>query len=201
MAIVGYRFYGRNIRPYLANPKKKRYTILGMTLFSLVVFGAFAIRPSLFTISRLNREVKKAREAEQILDQKIDDLSQAQVNYQLALKDLELIDNALPKDAAVPTILETLALTAGRNNVTLNEGEFGEATGSNSLKTLSFTIVVGGQLDNIEKFLTELESGTRQIDIGQVKIRQSSVELGYMLTEVDLTTHFLSSPPLESENE
>jgi len=190
MPIIGYRFYGRNIRPYLTNPKKKGYTILGMTLFSLVVFGAFAIRPSLFTISRLNREVKKAQEAEQALDQKIDDLSQAQVNYQRALKDLEFIDKALPQEASIPTILETLALAAGRNNITLNENEFGETTGSTSLKTLSFTIVVGGKLDDVEKFLTELENGTRQMDIEQVRIRQGGVGVGYMSAEIDLATYF-----------
>ena len=192
MPIVGYKFYGRNIRPYLHAPEKKAYTILGMTLFSLVVFGAFAIRPSLFTISKLNREVKKAQEAEQILDQKIDDLSQAQVNYQLALKDLKLVEKALPKEPSVPAILETLALAAGRNNIMLNETRFGEIESNGFLKSLPFTVVVTGNSDSLKNFMTELENGVRQVDIGKVKITQGGKDLKQLVAEMELETHFLS---------
>ena len=181
MPIIGYKFYGRNIRPYLTSPEKKRYTILGMTLFSLVVFGAFAIRPSLFTISRLNREVKKAREAKTILDQKINDLSQAQINYQLALKDLELVDEALPRDMSIPAILETLALAAGRNNVTLNETKF---------HSPSFTVTITGNLTGIKQFITELENGVRQMDIGRVKINQGGKNLEQLVAEIEFVVYF-----------
>lgn len=183
MAVIGYKFYGRNIRPYLDDSKKKPYTILGMTLFSLVVFGSFAIRPSIATISRLTREVKRAREAKTTLDQKINDLSQAQVNYQLALKDLELVDRALPKDMSVPAILETLALAAGRNNVTLNETEF---------QPPSFIVTVTGGLDGIKNFITELETGVRQVDVGRVKMVQGGKDLKQLVAEIEFETHFLS---------
>ena len=190
MPIIGYKFYGRNIRPYLTSPEKKRYTILGMTLFSLVVFGAFAIRPSLFTISRLNREVKKAREAKTILDQKINDLSQAQVNYQLALNNLELVDKALPKDASVPAILETLALAAGRNNISLEETEFGEIEGKAGLETLPFTVRAVGELKNIQNFIAELENGVRQMDVQKVKMNRGGDNLEHLIAEIELVTFF-----------
>lgn len=190
MPIVGYKFYGRNIRPYLEDSRKKSRTILGMTLFSLVVFGAFAIRPSLFTISKLNREVKKAREAEQILNQKINDLSQAQINYQLARKDLELVDEALPEDASVPAILETLALAAGRNNISLEGTKFEEIEDKAGLKTLPFTVRTAGKLENIQNFVAELENGVRQMDVQQVKMNRSGENLGHLIAEVELVTFF-----------
>ncbi len=190
MPVIGYKFYGRNIRPYLEDSRKKSHTILGMTLFSLVVFGAFAIRPSLFTISRPNREVKKAREAKTFLDQKINDLSQAQVNYQLALKDLELVGKALPKEPSVPAILETLALAAGRNNITLNETEFGEIESSNLLKNLPFTVTVTGSLTGIKKFITELENGTRQMNVERVKMVLGGKDLKQLVAEIEFETYF-----------
>ncbi len=189
MPIVGYKFYGRNIRPYLQTPEKKSRTILGLTLFSLVVFGAFAIRPSLTTISRLRQEVKKAREAKEILNQKINDLSQAQVNYQLALDNMGLIRQALPESAAVPAVLEDLALAAGRHNIALNETKFGAVEGDN-LKTLPLTVTVEGSFVNVEKFIAELEEGVRQMDVRRVKMDRSGENLEYLVAEIELVTYF-----------
>ncbi len=190
MPIIGYRFYGRNIRPYLEDSRKKSRTILGMTLFSLVVFGVFAIRPSIFTISRLNSEVRRAREAKIFLDQKINNLSQAQVNYQLALNNLELVDKALPRDASVPAILETLALAAGRNNVSLEETKFGEIEDKAGLGTLSLTVRAVGELKNIQNFIAELENGVRQMDVQQVKMDSGGGKLEQLIAEVELVTHY-----------
>ena len=188
--MIGYKFYGRNIRPYLTDSKKKPYTILGMTLFSLIVFGAFAIRPSIATISRLTREVKRAREAKTALDQKINDLSQAQINYQLALKDLKLVDKALPKEPSVPAILKTLALAAGRNNTTLNKTKFEKVKGTNFLKSLPFAVTITGDLTGIKNFITELETGIRQIDVGRVKIAQGGKDVGQLVAEIEFETYF-----------
>ena len=193
MAMIGYKFYGRNIRPYLYAPEKKNHTILGMTLFSLIVFGAFAIRPSLSTISRLNSETKKAREAKTLLDQKLNDLSQAQVNHQLALEDLKLVDYALPKDPAVSSILETLASAAGRNDVVLEETVFDPAPFSLRKGAgcgVNFTVRAGGELENIEKFIAELEEGIRQMDVQKVRMNRGGEELERMIVEVELVVHF-----------
>ena len=190
--MIGYRYYHRRIRPYLDVPERKQYTILGMTLFSLVVFGAFAIRPSLYTIFRLNQEVREGRRAQEKLEQKINDLSQAQINYQLVAKDLELIDHALPKEAAVPQILESLALAAGRNSVVLSRTEFEEIEEDTALaaKVLPFTVEARGNFADIEKFIEELEDGIRQIDVGRVKITQGGEKLEFLIAEIEMKTFF-----------
>jgi Tfp pilus assembly protein PilO len=191
MPIVGYKFYGRNIRPYLEEQKKKSYTILGMTLFSLVVFGAFAIRPSLATISRLRQEVKEARAAEEKLDQKISDLSQAQVNYQLALESVELVNQALPPEPPVPAIIEELALTAGRNNIGLEEAVFDPAPFCDGKRCgVPFTVKAVGELPNIQNFITELENGIRQIDVQKVKMNRSGENLKHLVAEIELVAWF-----------
>jgi len=190
MPIIGYKFYGRNIRPYLEESEKKSHTILGMTLFSLIVFGAFAIRPSLVTISQLRQEVKKARGAKTFLDQKIDHLSQAQVNYQIALEDVKLVDRALPPEPSVPAILETLSLAAGKNSVSLEETTLEKVLGETGLKTLPFTVRVAGELENINKFITELEKGIRQMDVQKVKMSRRGENLEHLVAEIELVTHY-----------
>jgi len=190
MPIVGYKFYGRNIRPYLEEPDKKSRTILGMTLFSLVIFGAFAIRPSLATISRLRQEVKEARAAEEILNQKINNLSQAQVNYQLARGDLDLIDQALPPEPAVPAVLETLALAAGRNNVTLNKTDFVKIAAGDWAPTLTFTVAAAGAFPDARGFIHELENGVRQTDIHRVKMNLGGEKSAGLVSEIECTNYF-----------
>ncbi len=191
MPIVGYRFYGHRVRPYLEEGNKKSQTILGMTLFSLVVFGAFAIRPSLYTISQLRQEAKRAREAQTLLDQKINDLSQAQVNYQMALKNLELVDKALPEGAAVPAILETLSLAAGRYHISLEETVLDPASFCEEKRCeVNFTTRAVGELGNIEKFVSELEEGIRQMDVQKVKMNRSGENLKNLVAEITLTTYY-----------
>lgn len=190
--MIGYKYYHRRIRPYLYAPQKKPYTFLGMTLFSLVVFGALAIRPSLATVFRLTQEVKEARAASETLEQKINDLSQAQINYQLFRKDRLLVEEALPAEAAVPYLLERLALIAGRHNILLRETKF-EAVAEDAelgVKTLPFTVEVEGALLDIEKFVAELEEGVRQIDFEKVEIRESDLEEGPTLAKVELRTYY-----------
>jgi len=187
MPIIGYKFYGRNIRPYLYAEEKKSHTILGMTLFSLVIFGAFAIRPSIVTISRLQQEVKKAEEAKTFLDQKIQDLSQAQINYQLALEDIRLVDQALPPEPAVPAILETLALTAGKNNITLEATTFGDVSKETKPQTLPLTIKAAGEFPDLKNFISELENGIRQMDVKEVKITLGEENL---VAEIESVVYF-----------
>lgn len=190
--MIGYKYYHRRIRPYFYAPQKKPYTFLGMTLFSLVVFGALAIRPSLAVVSGLTQEVKEARTAAEILEQKINDLSQAQINYQLTKKDLLLIEEALPTEATVPYLLERLALVAGRHNILLRHTRFEAAAADAGLgvKTLPFTVEVEGSLLDIEKFVAELEEGVRQIDFEKVEIGEGDPEGGFIIAEVELRTYY-----------
>lgn len=177
--MIGYKYYHRRIRPYFYAPQKKPYTFLGMTLLSLVIFGALAIRPSLATIFRLTQEVKEARAASGILEQKINDLSQAQINYQLFKKDLSLVDEALPAEADVPYLLEQLALVAGNHNILLRETKF-EAVAEDAelgVNVLPFTVKVEGTLSDVEKLVAELEEGVRQIDFEKVKIAEGGAEV------------------------
>ena len=45
-------------RKKLFRPKEKKvYTILGLTLLSLIVFGTFAIKPTLATVTELRRKI------------------------------------------------------------------------------------------------------------------------------------------------
>lgn len=184
--MIGYRYYHQNIRPYLYDTEKKKYSLLGLTLFSLVFFGAFAIRPSLVTIFGVLEQVDKARSAEKILEQKIKDLSQAQIIYQALGQDLLLVEEALPPDPGVPAILKRLALIGGRFNVSVVKTEFSEPEGN----FVPFTVILSGQFNDVEKAISALESGVRQMDVKKVKITQGGVDLESLVVSLDLVAYY-----------
>lgn len=186
--MIGYRYYHQNIRPYLYETEKKKYSLLGFTLFSLVFFGAFAVRPSLVTISELLEQIERAREAEIILEQKIKDLSQAQITYQSLGKDLELTEEALPVEASVPDILQRLALIGGRYNVDVLKTSFGDPEGD----IVPFTVTLSGQFRDVERSITAMESGVRQMNIKKIKITQGGKELENLVVALDLVAYFRS---------
>lgn len=186
--MIGYRYYHQNIRPYLYEAEKKKYSLLGFTLFSLAFFGAFAVRPSLVTISELLEQIERAREAEIILEQKIKDLSQAQITYQSLGKDLELTEEALPVEASVPDILQRLALIGGRYNVDVLKTSFGDPEGD----IVPFTVTLSGQFRDVERSITAMESGVRQMNIKKIKITQGGKELENLVVALDLVAYFRS---------
>lgn len=190
-----YKYYHRKVRPYLVDPKKKPRTILGMTLFSLIVLGAFAIRPSLVVITGLTQELEEAREASLILEKKLNDLSQAQINLRLYQKQLQLVDQALPTEPEVPQIINALADSAGRHNVILQETIFAdlEDFGDGTVNVIPFSVRVSGSLMGINNFITDLEKGIRQVDFTMVKISEGSLEGGRTVAEVDLRAFFVSA--------
>lgn len=192
--MIGYRYYHQNIRPYLYDTEKKKYSLLGFTLFSLVFFGAFAIRPSLVTIFGLWGELEKAREAEAILEQKIKDLSQSQILYQSLGKDLILVEEALPHSAQVPAVLQRLALVGGRFNVSVLNAKFEPIEiGSGGLRFLPFSVTLSGQFKDLKQAITALESGVRQLNIKKVKITQGGKERQNLVVTLDLTAYFSQS--------
>ncbi|MCG2685934.1 type 4a pilus biogenesis protein PilO [Candidatus Parcubacteria bacterium] len=165
----GYK-YLRSIRPYLTQPEKKVYTIVGMTLLSLLIFIPLAIRPTLITLSRLLKEIEDGQTALAQLDTKIAALSQAQTNYRQLEPDRNLLKSALPDAPTVDELLEDLALTAGRHRLSLESFQTKKAA-----PTLNFVIELKGTFENFKKALGEIETNPRLLKVTQVTIAQSSL--------------------------
>jgi len=173
----GYK-YLRRVRPYLTQPEKKVYTIVGMTLLALLVFIPLAIRPTLTTLSRLLKEIEDGQTALVKLDTKIAALSQAQTNYRQLEPDQNLLESALPDTATVDELLEDLALTAGRHHLSLESFQTKKVvppTGDRRRHTLNFDIEFKGAFENFEKALAEIEANPRLLKVAQVTVAQSSL--------------------------
>lgn len=164
-------FYYRQIQPYFREPKKKAYTMLGLTLLSLSIFGSLAIRPSLVTIVRLNKQREEINAANEQVERKIQALYQVQDQYKKAKKDLYLLDMALPANKDTPRLLEKLTLLSGKAHVTIKSIRFlnsVETVKSPELQALPLDIHLSGNFPEIREFLRLLENSLRQIDVKHI---------------------------------
>lgn len=163
----------------LFRPKQKKvYTLLGLTLLSLIIFGAFAIRPTLATVTELKRKIKDQEEARDLLDQKIKALSLAQTQLSKNKSDLPLAEGALPEKKDLSGLLETLNSLCEKNELRLSRLSFGKSEEvsqnlpNQNLKTkkLSFSTQLEGDFPHFLSFLEEVENTLRQINIEEIRI-------------------------------
>lgn len=96
-----------------------------LSLSAIGVFGAFAIRPTLVTIAGLFSEIKDKRETSEILDQKIQNLNDAQEitsQYRQEIDRLRVAVAAQPDPVGVIRQIEGLAQKHGVLVSSLNIG-------------------------------------------------------------------------------
>ncbi len=119
-----YRRFYKNYAQLFKSTEVQAYTMVALSLFTISFFGAFAIRPTLKTISLLKRQITDRIEVNQKLEEKINALILAQEEYQRIDKDLSSIYSLLPEKTEFPVFLRKLeAMTLG-NGATISSIQF-----------------------------------------------------------------------------
>lgn len=172
----------------------KVYTMLGFTLLSLVIFGAFAIRPTLATVTELRRKIKDQEVAREKLDQKVKALSLAQTQLSKNKADLPLAVSALPEGKDLPGLLEPLNSVAEKSEISLSRLSFGGSmevpqelpNQSLEIKKFSLLLYLEGTFPQFLKFLEAIENTLRQINVKEIRIdsRQGGMERFSLKMEV-----------------
>ena len=166
-----YRQYRRYFVGLGALYKKKQarvYTGLVLTIFTVAFFGFFAIRPTLVTISGLFKEIKDKKEVVKQMDDKIAALTEAQMNYSQIEDELNLVDQSLPLDPDLTSLMKQLEALARASSVTLESVQYskinllGEVEKEEGQKA-AFTLSLSGNYDSLKQFLHSLDNLRRVI--------------------------------------
>ncbi len=165
-------YYQKGVMPYLRDPQKKAYTLAGMTLIALIVFGAFAIRPALATIVSLRKEMADLIKIDAQLNTKMDNLALIQTQYKLAKNDLYLLDIALPDEPEIPEILNTVTTLAVKTNLSLsNLTIHNQKTESdNTVVTTSIETDYSGTYQDFLDFISLTETNLRKIHLTNINL-------------------------------
>jgi Tfp pilus assembly protein PilO len=169
-----------------------------LSLSAIVIFSVFAIRPTIITVSELNKEIKGKEETVAKLKEKIKNLQTASMNLQKEAGRLSLITQAVPVLAS-PEILvkqiETLAsqegviilrfsasdvLLVGKKEDIKKSKDFVSLSGD--ADELPFSISVTGPYQNLFSFLKSVENLRRPVKVDSFSITSSVTDSSKVLT-------------------
>lgn len=115
-----YSRYYQNIGPFFKKPRVRAYTVLILSFFTMSFFGVFAIKPTLTTIARLQREIADGQILNEKLERKIITLSQLKEQRDKMENDLPLVSKALPSEPKFYSFLQDLEHFAQETNATIS---------------------------------------------------------------------------------
>ena len=155
--MLGYYYYASKIRPYLTEPQRASYTLLGFTALVLFLFGFFIYFMTQSTLTA-RKELKDGRSYEAALAEKITALGQAKQNIAAVLPKLNRLEVNVPTTASQPQLVEELYGDAAFAGVTLTHISF-PADRENSSASLRFNLNALGNYAGAQRFLARLEEG------------------------------------------
>lgn len=145
--------------------KVRVYTGLVFSLLTISFFLLFAIKPTLMTIAQLVKTIEDQRQVSQKLAEKISNLEKAQSTYNQVANQLYLVDEALPKEPSLGTLVVQLEALSAQEGVGLTSLRFakvevknpaGSPTESAGEKTVAFTLTAKGDYRKLASFLDSL---------------------------------------------
>lgn len=180
--MLGYYSYLRRIRPYFFLTARPDYTILLLSLLTIIVFGVFGFRPLLSTTFFEYFEVQKGKAYEETLLQKIEALTKAKGNLSAIANRMGEIDATVPNGSSQSALIQELSLDAGRSGVELSALTFRERKTTGTIGNDVFELAASGEEANLIRFLQELEKGRLiKIDSWQVVLRRESFGRGMVV--------------------
>ena len=177
-----YQRYFGSVNHLAINKKSRVYTGIVASLFTVAFFLFFAIKPTLVTITTLNKEIKDKKVIAAQLEQKNISLAQAQKEYLAIEGDLPLIDEALPASPNTQEVIKQVEALAVRSGVELNSAKYGESLikgkPSTVLTSLNFDTTVGGDYEELKSFLQGILSLRRVSSIDEFSFQNDKTKSG-----------------------
>jgi len=182
-----YRRYFMNIRSFYGQKKVRVYTEIVLSFLTTAFFLFFAVKPTLITITGLVKEIKDKRMVAQKLEEKINNLNIAQREYFAIQEDLYLVDQALPKDSQISTLVKQLEVLTIKNNVSLEGIQYSSVMlvgGPKREETekIEFKLSVKGSYQDLRNFLLSLNKLRRILIINAFGFRRGKTEESLFLS-------------------
>jgi Tfp pilus assembly protein PilO len=173
-----FKRYYRSLEPMLEKPQNRLYTAVIFSFLAIALFGWFAIKPTVQTIIYLQREIKDKSALNRQMEEKIEQLIQAQTSYEDAKGLLPVLDDAIPDSAdaldaiiqirnLVSTTQATLSSVRVSNIALVSANTQGKDT-SPSKNEFLISITLNGIYQEVEAFLQAIQTMRRILTIEQI---------------------------------
>ncbi len=172
--------------PRLKEEKTRSYAAFVMTLLAIIIFGFFAINPTLGTIIELNKELADSKYVDQQFVEKISNLASLQASYTKLTNDIPIVLDAVPSAPDIPTFLAQVQSVATVTDIQLSRLQVQPVDISNapqpasSFLSFSFSIVASGTKDQADNFVDGISNFDRLITVDNISIasQKDSGDLG-----------------------
>ncbi len=167
----------QNLREFYAKPVAKVSSELLFSIFAVIFFAVFAIRPTILTMSNLIKEIDDKQALEQKLVEKIASLSTVQRQYLDAQNRLGVLDKAIPSSPELDNALLLVEKVASDNNIAILTAVAKDVPKEDPANTpfsqkvrLSkpITFTVTGTYPDIAKFVEGIRSLQREMVVESV---------------------------------
>lgn len=113
---------------YRERPEIKMFTEILLSLFTIILFAIFAIRPTLSTIAEIIQENKGKEETIGILSRKIDNLAIANDLLKKEQDNIALLESAIPNNPKPQSIATQITILGAQTSLSPEAMSFGSST-------------------------------------------------------------------------
>jgi len=170
----------------------KIYSELLLSVGAIIIFGLFAVRPTLVTILNLFSEISAKRETIVIMDTKIGNIIAGQTIFERERARLNILSQAIPQEALAEQYIRQLEGLATRNGVTISSlsleaiSVLGESTLEQQTKQFDISFTIAGDYLNVASFLDNIENTRRPLLENAVTTRINKGEItGAVLVSIE----------------
>lgn len=186
---------------YKRRPDVKMFLEIILSLITIAAFAAFALRPTVLTITQLLEEIEAKEETIEKMDTKIRNLQTAQNIYSQEQARLALLDQAVPENPSPETFVRQIEGLASTRNVSVLGMSVGEvvlvgpveekkrSSSDNeplpqSANEVSFSVSVQGDYQQLSTFFSDLNNLRRPLKIDSINFNSAETEEGQTLVLV-----------------
>lgn len=185
----------------MKNTAVKNYSSFAFTIFTIMIFAFFAIRPTIGTIISLQKSLEEQTTISNNLELKATNLTEGKKNYQAIDNTTGTqINNMLPSRTNLPSLIQSLnnysnqagAVVAGIQFQTVElTGQPTAFIKNPQLQEINFTYNVQGTYSQLKEILQKVTRSTRLITIQSVNF--TSVDDQQLLMSVNAKAYFLKN--------
>lgn len=158
----------KTLQFFYQNPMAAVSMELFLTVGLVLFLGAFAIRPTLLTMSDLLKEIDDKRHLNEQLNQKVAALATAQSEYLALESRLFVLDQAIPSEPNVMEAVKILEKTAAEQSLIISSVSVSElpekdasASATEKVSYVPITLSLTGDYPGIRRFVEAIKTNRR----------------------------------------
>lgn len=165
------------------NFKKKFLLHLGVSILIVAFLGAVLIILG-WDINKHVSNISNTRQNIAINNQKADSLASLKIGYEKAKRYMSILENIIPNEEGLIFLNGDLNTLANSDSVDLNFN-FGEETKGveNQVSSIAFSITGSSSLNNLFKFLTDIENSRYFFQLNRFEIARQQGEIFKLSTQ------------------